>query len=845
MKSSFLTAGAWWVELALVMAVGGGLVVGLAAAVGRRIRSGRAQQALWRMCLLGVWALLLLELVGIGPALGVWVGAMLAPAESSPPLSSLYRRSTAPRAATYREWENSQGPHHGPAEPQHQGSTVPGLTPRLPPRPEHTDSGAVSYAGIRPARELDLSRISARPTGASTFWPAVPAADVGVPAYSAQEAVARKTPSFFAEVLQGAWAAPIEGRRRPDAASLAAGTNGESGEGRLAGSAQGSTHGTSGRVRALYALAEQCGAWLGRVWALGTTVLLGWLAWNRWQLGWLRSRLPVMNRPSLARCAHRLARQLGLRGAVAILESRQVQSPVAFGIFRPVLVLPLNFAAEFEAPQQEVMLAHELAHLARRDPLWLLACDALCAVLWWHPAVWLMRQRLRTASELAADESSLLVPRGPEVLADCLVGLARRSLGAKRLGWLSVHGGGFRSALGRRVERLLGLGSGQHDGDRPGVRKAASAALGVLMATVLVFSVSWVHAQTGLWEGETTMRVLRTSWQRWLAALAAAAFLGPAATDAPTAEHPDAPKAVAPKEGERADRPKDAPHDRPHAERPKDAPREGEPRRVEREGRPAPELTPHQRELLERREQLQRQAREIGAQLQRARPDSDDARELRGKLERIRHEIEEISRQLPHREGPRHELREGPRPELPPHQRELLQRMRELEEKARDLRVQLQKVRPDSDDARAIREKLEGLHREMAEIGRQMPKPPRRVEGLPGPRPDLGRLPPEERERRMRHLRAAAENLHAAGMHELAERLVREAEGRPIPPGPPPQPEAPELTRVLHDLTAQVHQLSRQVEELRAQLRQLQRQVREDEEEEEKEKRKEKEERRR
>ena len=53
---------------------------------------------------------------------------------------------------------------------------------------------------------------------------------------------------------------------------------------------------------------------------------------------------------------------------------------------------------------QMFTLAHELAHLAARDPFWCLVADGAAAMLWWHPAVWWLRRQSQLASELAADE---------------------------------------------------------------------------------------------------------------------------------------------------------------------------------------------------------------------------------------------------------------------------------------------------------------------------------------------------------------------------------------------------------------------------------------------------------
>lgn len=829
MNSSYLTAGAWWVEIGLVMAVGGGVAAGLAAGAGRWARPARRLQAVWRITIVAVWTLLGVELLGVGPALGLWARAMLASrgSQTAQPMKNDLMASSSgcvPEGA-------SQQPNAAQGRWQRQVPTLPivaspvaGKTP--------SEAGVAAWlqdegqqhqwAGpLGPTPGAATDKAATRPNIVSPRSPQV--VQTKPPAFSAAVRMLadREGSASGAERRSQSWS-------KPDGQSLATGRGSGSRGALQAASLPTAAQENGWLMLPASRVAERCGTWLARFWALGTVALLGWLSWNRWQLVRLRAGLSALGSRPVAERAHRLAKQLGLRRAVELLESPQVRSPVAFGVFRPALVVPPGFAVEFEASQQEVMLAHELAHLAHRDPLWLVVCDALCAVLWWHPAVWAIRQQLRRASELAADESSLLVPGGPEVLAGCLVDLARRTVQERRLVWLGVGGGGVRSALGQRVERLLGLRPAEGDGAPRVVHPGVSAGGMVLAVAVLVLSLSWVHAQAGLWQGETTMSVLQATWQRSLAALAMAAFLGPAPASAVAAEHPDAPKAVAPREGERA-------------ERPKDAPREGERRRAEREGRPSPEMPPHLRELLQRREQLEREAREIGAQLERARPDSDDARELRGRLERIRREIAEISRQLPPREGPRREAREGPRPELPPHQRALPEQLGRLQEKAAELRAQLRQVRPDSDDARVLREKLDGLLREMAEIGRRMPKPPHRLAGPPGPHPELGGPPPEERQRRMHHVRAAAENLRAAGMHELADRLLREAEGRRGPgSGPMPPPEAPDLARVVHELTGQVQQLRREVEELRGQVRRLQH-----EEEEEREKPKEKAERRR
>ena len=152
-----------------------------------------------------------------------------------------------------------------------------------------------------------------------------------------------------------------------------------------------------------------------------------------------------------------LARQLGIRRRVRVKVFARLSSPIAFGVFRPVIGLPPNFASEHTATRQEAMLAHELAHIAAFDAAWMLLADVVAAALWWHPLAWWARRRLRAACEAAADEASLLLDDGPAVLAECLVALGGRLARTPAFGGLGMAEHRFRSELGHRVERLLAM----------------------------------------------------------------------------------------------------------------------------------------------------------------------------------------------------------------------------------------------------------------------------------------------------------------------------------------------------------------------------------------------------
>ncbi|MBX3732673.1 MAG: hypothetical protein KF791_08770 [Verrucomicrobiae bacterium] len=199
---------------------------------------------------------------------------------------------------------------------------------------------------------------------------------------------------------------------------------------------------------------RSAGWWPGLLWLLGALLLgLRTLTLRAW-LGWERRRTKPGDTETRATIA-RLEGPLGLR-RVELRVWARLRGPIAFGTLWPTIAVPADFAARFTPAQREAMIAHELAHLAGRDPFWLAAADAVCALLWWHPGVWWARHQLRAASEQAADEASALVPEGGvAALAESLVAFGRELATPGPARSLGVAGSGFRSELGRRVAALL------------------------------------------------------------------------------------------------------------------------------------------------------------------------------------------------------------------------------------------------------------------------------------------------------------------------------------------------------------------------------------------------------
>lgn len=83
--------------------------------------------------------------------------------------------------------------------------------------------------------------------------------------------------------------------------------------------------------------------------------------------------------------------------------SDRIDAPAVYGVARPRILIP---AAMANADLTHI-LAHERAHVRRRDNLWRLAALIIACVHWFNPVVWLFLGRFLADAELACDESVL------------------------------------------------------------------------------------------------------------------------------------------------------------------------------------------------------------------------------------------------------------------------------------------------------------------------------------------------------------------------------------------------------------------------------------------------------
>lgn len=87
---------------------------------------------------------------------------------------------------------------------------------------------------------------------------------------------------------------------------------------------------------------------------------------------------------------------------IPVRVSPDTSGPIASGILKPVILVPPSWHA-WPEDYRRTVLAHEIAHHRRRDPLWRLLGHMVCSLYWFHPLVRWMMRRFLMQCEFACD----------------------------------------------------------------------------------------------------------------------------------------------------------------------------------------------------------------------------------------------------------------------------------------------------------------------------------------------------------------------------------------------------------------------------------------------------------
>lgn len=187
------------------------------------------------------------------------------------------------------------------------------------------------------------------------------------------------------------------------------------------------------------------------IWLIGVAVLTVRLAGGYFLARSIRRRAAMVEDDAVLETARRLAGELQLSSAIALLQSNYVEAPVVIGWRRPALILPADVTERLSPPMLSALLTHEFAHIQRRDYLANVLQSIVEVLLFFCPAVIWMSRRLREAREYCCDDVAVEKCGDPKDYVNALTTLA--SLGTVNPAWPVMGAAGPR--LITRVRRLL------------------------------------------------------------------------------------------------------------------------------------------------------------------------------------------------------------------------------------------------------------------------------------------------------------------------------------------------------------------------------------------------------
>ena len=169
-----------------------------------------------------------------------------------------------------------------------------------------------------------------------------------------------------------------------------------------------------------------------------------------------RRATEIVSNDRVAEVIRRCELEFGTRaGAVKVYRSETLPVPVTTGLFHPVIILPESLLREDNIDILTSAIGHEFIHVARRDYLLNLIYELLFVPISFHPAAALLRRRVRETRELCCDELVAERILNAEVYARSLVRLASSAPPLRRLSVTTTVGIADADILEARIMSLL------------------------------------------------------------------------------------------------------------------------------------------------------------------------------------------------------------------------------------------------------------------------------------------------------------------------------------------------------------------------------------------------------
>ena len=201
--------------------------------------------------------------------------------------------------------------------------------------------------------------------------------------------------------------------------------------------------------RGLMDVAAIVAAYLPWLWILGAPLTFLLLTTGVIGSERLRRSSRIIHDGPIAEACTRLVESLRIGRSVTVAVCERVVAPVLVGIVRPMILLPPAALTGWSPDEIEMVLLHELAHVRRWDNLVNLVQRLVEALLFFHPAVWLVSSWVRREREACCDAVVVGRTNRPHAYAELLLNLAAHIREPSEPGRPRPRSNAFRRGRGR------------------------------------------------------------------------------------------------------------------------------------------------------------------------------------------------------------------------------------------------------------------------------------------------------------------------------------------------------------------------------------------------------------
>jgi len=173
-----------------------------------------------------------------------------------------------------------------------------------------------------------------------------------------------------------------------------------------------------------------------------------------------------------------------LKRTVEIRQSDLIRTPLTYGLFHPVILMPQK--TDWEEPKGlQYVLMHEYVHICHFDGVWKLIGTAALCIHWFNPMAWVMYILFNRDMELSCDETVIrkFGEGSKKAYAHMLI-----SMEEKKSGLIPLYSNFSKNAIEERITAIMKL--------RKNSLFAVLSGMILIVAVVLVFATS-AAAQEG------------------------------------------------------------------------------------------------------------------------------------------------------------------------------------------------------------------------------------------------------------------------------------------------------------------------------------------------------------